>query len=150
MNDVTAVRSLEQWREIALSQATELNRQAGRIRTLTRERDAASSAREAALDLAEQYARKAGVDVERDAVLRYVGEYWDQRAQHDASWTRLEGQRWEVLRIARELGELVAGKRTTDLDAVGLAAHVAKSLNAVATAQQPRRAVEMFARPLAP
>lgn len=145
-----AGRTVGQWWEIATSQAAALNRQAEQIRALVRERDTALSGREAALDLAEQYARRAGVDVDRDAVLRYVGQYWQLRARQDASWERLEGQRWEVLNIAGQLIDLVAGTVRTDLDVPGLAGLIARSLRRVATAQQPRRAVAMFARPAAP
>lgn len=135
------------WEGIAREQAATMEERRLANVTLRQLADEAKADREAALDLAEQYALKAGVVTDRDVVLRYVTQYWVQRGAFEKQFDKLEAQRWEVLTVARDLGELAAGRRVTDLDVTGVAQLIAKVLTEVATAQVPRRAVEMFARP---
>lgn len=87
------------WEHVACSQAKDLNRRAERIRELIRERDHEKSRAEAAYDLAEQYARKTGADINRDQVLRYVTAYWEQRGQFERAWTDLETFRWDIVQL---------------------------------------------------
>lgn len=143
--------SEEQWREIALHQADELKRRAEANRVLIRERDKAKDDRAAALVLVGEYARLAGIDPGADDVGRWTDQWWEQIGRIDADRLRLDGQRWEALKVAHQLGDLVAGKRVTDLDTVGLAKAVASRLSAVLSAQgRPSKAPEMFSMPPLP
>lgn len=99
-----------QWEHIACSQAETMETRAAKIRELIRERDHEKSQAEAAYDLAEQYARRAGVDITRDDTLKYVEQYWQQRGNFERDWTALESFRWEVWQLVVQLDEgLLAG-----------------------------------------
>lgn len=146
--DVLHTRACPQrWPAVAQHQAETIAEQADTIRALIAERDAAKDAAEGAYDLAEQYARRAGVDLTRQAALRYVAEYWRLRGDFERSWHRLELFHWDVLALELRLQrhEFPDGWSACQLaDAVGAAIGEA---NPVGSA---RRQVSEWARPAAP
>lgn len=151
MSDEVADRSLEEWRQIALDQAAEIARQAQRNRDLIGERDKAKDAREAALVLAGEFARRAGADPSKDDVMKWADQWWKQIGRIDGDRSHMQGQRWEAQRVAEQLLDLAAGKRVTDLDKLALAKAVGLRLSAVLTAQNnPAKAGELFALPSLP
>jgi hypothetical protein len=118
---------------------------------LRKERDLAYAERDAAYDLAAQYATRAGVDFTHDKALVYVAAYWEQRGRFERTWKALEHARWDTLAVAWELRELAMGKRWTDLDMLSFAAAVSDELTAINSAQGGRkRTVDLFKRPEAP
>lgn len=141
---------MDDYKSVALSQAETLSKQAGRIRELIRERDAAKSDREAALDMAEQYARMAGVDVSREDLIRGVADYWRHRRDRESWVSQLETFHWDVLATVREIEDgisqgLVGG------EASGLVQRIVNRLRAVnplARASRPKG--PLFDRPVAP
>lgn len=138
-------------REVAIRQAADMEKQRLVNVELRRERDRALADREAALDLAEQYARQAGCDPARDESLRYVAQYWEQRGTFENTWTALERQRWDNLCVARDLGDVVSGKLVFTGDVAAFAALLATELTAINNAQGgAKRTVGLFERPAPP
>jgi hypothetical protein len=135
---------------LALSQAETLRQQAEHIRELIGDKDAAQSKAEAALDMAEQYARKAGHDISRDDVLRYVEHYWELRGRQEKHFSCLETLHWDVLGIVRDLEDGIFDGRAADIDAVDLAGRVVKRLKAVNPYAGRRKSSELWPRPAAP
>jgi hypothetical protein len=131
-------------------QGETITRQLGQMRELTHERGAALSREVAAYDLAEQYARQSGVQVERDAVLRYVQEYWDRHEGFHSRMTSLEDMHWEMFRLVADLDR---GEKCGQLGALGsvdLAHHIAARIRAASPNTTGGRAVDLFPRPAAP
>lgn len=134
-----------EWLVVAKRQAVEMEK--GRLirAELRKERDQALAERDAAFDLAAQYAALAGVE---DSTLTYVADYWARRGAFEKAWQALENARWDTLGVARDLAALAGGQSTTALDVQALAGVVAKELTAVNSAQGGRkRDVGLFARP---
>lgn len=145
------------WEHIACSQAAELNRQAKRIRELIRECDHEKDQAGAAYDLAEQYARKVGVDVDRVATLRYVEEYWKQRGNFEKDWTDLETLRWDVWQLILQIENgLRMGPNGEPAPADGLSGRLMSERVRDWLKAHPnlggksRRRPDLFARPPAP
>jgi hypothetical protein len=103
----------------------------------------------AALDMAEQYARKAGHDISRDDVLR-VEQYWEVRGQLESHVTSLETFHWDVNAIIRDLEDGITDGRSADITAVDLAGRVVKRLKAVNPYAGRRKSSELWPRPAAP
>jgi len=153
-------RCPHRWEHIACSQAEDVNEQAAQIRELIRERDREKSQAEAAYDLAEQYAREAGVDIGRHDTLRYVEQYWEQRGNFERDWTALEGFRWEVWQLEMELGKGLESRagEPAPVDALTsrvLAERTRTWLNALLKAWRDKggkskRSPDLFARPAPP
>lgn len=138
------------YRDIAMSQAETLNEQARRIRELIRERDAARSDREAALDMAEQYARKAGVDISREDLIRGVEDYWRHRRDRESWVSKLETFHWDVLATVREIEDGISQGLVGE-EASGLAQRIAHRLRAANPLERTSRPKgPLFARPVAP
>ena len=138
------------YRDIAMSQAETLNEQARRIRELIRERDSAKSDREAALDMAEQYARRAGVDVSREDLLRGVADYWRHRRDRESWVSKLETFHWDVLTTVREIEDGISQGLVGE-EVSGLAQRIAdrlRSVNPLARTSRPKG--PLFDRPVAP
>lgn len=138
------------YRDIAMSQAETLNEQARRIRELIRERDAARSDREAALDMAEQYARKAGVDISREDLIRGVEDYWRHRRDRESWVSKLETFHWDVLATVREIEDGISQGLVGE-EASGLAqriAHRLRAANPLSRTSRPKG--PLFDRPVAP
>lgn len=130
---------------------------AARLREVIRERETALSREEAAFELARQYAQRAGIDVSREDALAYVSDYWERRGRHERDWQLLEGQRWEALRLARDLedchGDFEHEDAKVKVSASELALRVAKILGSVCSAQgmTKRKPGDLaFERPTAP
>lgn len=141
------------WEKVARRQAVELESRRLVNAELSRERAQADADREAALDLAAQYAERAGVSVERDEILRYVAQYWQSRGQLEKQWHLLEVQRWDTLCLVRDLEKVASGRlRLRGVDsAEGVARVVAGELTKLHSAAGPkRRSTDLFARPDAP
>lgn len=138
------------YRDIAMSQAETLNEQARRIRELIRERDAAKSDREAALDMAEQYARKAGVDVSREDLIRGIEDYWRHRGDRESWVSKIEAFHWGVFATVREIEDGISQGLVGE-EASGLAQRIADRLRAVNPLSRTSRPKgPLFARPVAP
>lgn len=134
---------------IAISQAEEMNKQAERIRELIRERDREKSNAEAAYDLAEQYARRLGVDIGRDDVLKYVEQYWDQRGGLEKRVNELETFRWDVFQIHREL-KAASEDVLLATTCPDLVPRLIKRIEAINRSGPARKKGELFPRPEAP
>ena len=139
------------YRQLADKQAETINEQAETIRELIRERDAAQDDREAALDFAEQYARKAGIDTDRDTVIGGIGRYWDSRGNEDRRAWELEGFLWTMAQTARELRAGIS-RQADSPEILEFAARVADRIES-ANVNRPRRRKNgepFFHRPPAP
>ncbi|PXY20845.1 hypothetical protein [Prauserella muralis] len=138
------------YRAVALAQADEMERQARRIRELIRERNDATSNAEAAYDLAERYARKVGVDIARDDVLRYVEHYWQQRGGLERRLHQHDTFHWDVLRIRHELSRATAAQvaATPTADLVAALIRRIDAVNPLGPAR--KSSAELFRRPEAP
>lgn len=135
-----------------LNREAEAKRAAERHREVLRERDRARDDRQAALDLAEQYARKAGIDVEQDDLLRGITTYWEVFARGDKAVQLAEAQRWDVQVFAKKLVDWVAEGRLAHLTGDQVAVKVGERIGELFSAQgrATGRSRELFARPAAP
>lgn len=103
---------------------------------LRHERDSALADRAAALDLAAQYARLAGIeDPSLDDALRYAEHYRDQQERVTREFEQFEGQRFANLGLSWQLDDLVNGKRVFAGDVKALASKVSKALVTINNAQ---------------
>jgi hypothetical protein len=136
--------------ETAERQATTAREQAERIRELIGDRDKAQSQTEAAYDLAAQYARKAGHDIDRDDVLRYIEQYWAMRSGFEKRTTELETFHWDVHLIATELTQGMQAGRAGDVSGAELAAKIVARIKAISPYGGRQKAAELFPRPTPP
>lgn len=131
---------------VAASQAETILAQRADYQRVVRERDAAKADVEAAYDLAEQYAVKAGISIGPDDVLRYVREYWTLRGQFEASWHKYQLFHWDILCLDLQLERLRPAEWTVER----LVAQVRRHIAAVNPVGGVREKVEAWARPAAP
>lgn len=135
-----------------------MGEQAVRIRELIRERDHEKGQAEAAYDLAERYARQAGVDVTRDDTLKYVEQYWRQRGNFERDWCALESMRWEVWQLLLQIEDGLQAGETAPVDALSgrvMAERVAQWLSTLFKerlnlASKVKRRPDLFSRPEPP
>lgn len=139
-------------RTIAIQQAATMESRRLQNVELRKERNRAVADRDAALDLAAQYARLAGIeDPSLDEALQYVASFREQWSKLDEHRLQLDGQRWATLNVATQLQELAAGKRRFDGDVTALAKAVGSALVKINTAQGgTTRAPQLFGPPAVP
>jgi hypothetical protein len=134
------------WEHAAILQAAALGKAEELNRVLIRERDAAKGDAEAAYDLAQHYAAKAGHVIGPGDVLRYVTEYWRMREGFERTADRLALFHWDILGLHRNLQVSGAGlDRLSARDLAGMVMADIEAVNPVGSVRQ--RPKEWFPRP---